>query len=339
MTDNNNISEFFIEREKSTLSEYAFLTSNTRGRDYPYTPCNIRTEFQRDRDRIIHSESFRRLMNKTQVFLAPVGDHYRTRLTHTLEVTQVARIIARALRLNEDLCEAAALGHDIGHTPFGHAGEDAMRKCYDPNFAHYTQSLRVVEKLENNGEGLNLTWEVRDAIVNHTGKHMASTLEGVIVKYADRIAYINHDIDDACRAGILTVEDIPSDLRKTLGDTHSKRINTLVTAVITASMDKPEISMIPEIGEAMDKLRDFLFESVYRNPIAKSQENKSKELLVRLFEYYVKNPEKMPDLYYRNTRDEPVERCVCDFISGMTDRYAIETYRELFIPEVWRGKC
>lgn len=278
-------------------------------------------------------------MNKTQVFLAPVGDHYRTRLTHTLEVTQVARIIARALRLNEDLCEAAALGHDIGHTPFGHAGEDAMRKCYDPNFAHYTQSLRVVEKLENNGDGLNLTWEVRDAIVNHTGKHMASTLEGVIVKYADRIAYINHDIDDACRAGILTVEDIPSDLRKTLGDTHSKRINTLVTAVITASMDKSEISMTPEIGEAMDKLRDFLFESVYRNPIAKSQENKSKELLVRLFEYYVKNPEKMPDLYYRNTRDEPVERCVCDFISGMTDRYAIETYRELFIPEVWRGKC
>lgn len=339
MTDNNNISEFFIEREKSTLSEYAFLTSNTRGRDYPYTPCNIRTEFQRDRDRIIHSESFRRLMNKTQVFLAPVGDHYRTRLTHTLEVTQVARIIARALRLNEDLCEAAALGHDIGHTPFGHAGEDAMRKCYDPNFAHYTQSLRVVEKLENNGEGLNLTWEVRDAIVNHTGKHMASTLEGVIVKYADRIAYINHDIDDACRAGILTVEDIPSDLRKTLGDTHSKRINSLVTAVITASKDKPEISMTPEIGEAMDKLRDFLFESVYRNPIAKSQENKSKELLIRLFEYYVKNPEKMPELYYRNTRDEPVERCVCDFISGMTDRYAIETYRELFIPEVWRGKC
>lgn len=278
-------------------------------------------------------------MNKTQVFLAPVGDHYRTRLTHTLEVTQVARIIARALRLNEDLCEAAALGHDIGHTPFGHAGEDAMRKCYDPNFAHYTQSLRVVEKLENDGKGLNLTWEVRDAIVNHTGKHMASTLEGVIVKYADRIAYINHDIDDACRAGILTVEDIPSDLRKTLGDTHSKRINTLVTAVITASKDKPEISMIPEIGEAMDKLRDFLFESVYRNPIAKSQENKSKELLIRLFEYYVKNPEKMPELYYRNTRDESVERCVCDFISGMTDRYAIETYRELFIPEVWRGKC
>lgn len=278
-------------------------------------------------------------MNKTQVFLAPVGDHYRTRLTHTLEVTQVARIIARALRLNEDLCEAAALGHDIGHTPFGHAGEDAMRKCYDPNFAHYTQSLRVVEKLENDGKGLNLTWEVRDAIVNHTGKHMASTLEGVIVKYADRIAYINHDIDDACRAGILTVDDIPSDLRKTLGDTHSKRINTLVTAVITSSKDKPEISMVPEIGEAMDKLRDFLFESVYRNPIAKSQENKSKELLVRLFEYYVKNPEKMPDLYYRNTRDEPVERCVCDFISGMTDRYAIETYRELFIPEVWRGKC
>lgn len=339
MVMTENIRDIFLEREKKVLSKYAFLTANTKGRDHPYKPCTIRTEFQRDRDKITHSESFRRLMNKTQVFLAPVGDHYRTRLTHTLEVTQIARIIARALSLNEDLCEAAALGHDIGHTPFGHAGEDAMRMCYDPNFAHYAQSLRVVEKLENDGKGLNLTWEVRDAIFNHTGKMMASTLEGVIVKYADRIAYINHDIDDACRAGILTIDDIPAELRRVLGETHSQRINTLVHSVITASDGKPNITMTEEIGEAMNELRDFLFENVYYNPIAKAQENKAKELVIRLFEYYVKYPEKMPELYYRNTQTESVERCVCDYVSGMTDRYAIELYKDLFVPEVWRGKC
>lgn len=332
-----SVRDMFLEREKTALSKYAFLTANTKGRDHPYVPCNIRTEFQRDRDKIIHSESFRRLMNKTQVFLAPAGDHYRTRLTHTLEVTQIARIIARGLRLNEDLCEASALGHDLGHTPFGHAGEEAMRICYDPKFTHYEQSLRVVEHLEKDGKGLNLTWEVRDAIVNHTGDHLASTLEGVIVKYADRIAYVNHDIDDACRAGILKIEDIPADIRKILGETHSGRINTLVNSVITASEDRPKISMTPEIGDAMSRLRSFLFANVYNNPIAKSQEAKSKELLIRLFEYYVKHPERMPTLYYSNTENEPVERCVCDFISGMTDRYAIELYKELFVPEVWRG--
>lgn len=216
----SNAREIFLEREVNTLSKYAFLTINTKGRDYPYEPCPNRTEFQRDRDRILHSQSFRRLMNKTQVFLAPAGDHYRTRLTHTLEVTQIARIIARALRLNEDLTEAVALGHDLGHTPFGHAGETVMQQCYSPDFTHYKQSVRVVEKLEKNGKGLNLTWEVRDGILNHTGKCMASTLEGVIVKFADRIAYINHDIDDARRAGILTDEDIPAELREILGDKH-----------------------------------------------------------------------------------------------------------------------
>ncbi len=335
----DNLGAWLSEREEALLSPYAFRTSATRGREHPCLPCEVRTDFQRDRDRIIHSQSFRRLMNKTQVFLAPVGDHYRTRLTHTLEVTQIARTIARALRLNEDLTEAAALGHDLGHTPFGHAGEDALRKCYSPDFAHYKQSLRVVEKLEKNGEGLNLTWEVRDGIVNHTGAAMASTLEGVIVKFADRIAYINHDIDDACRAGILSPSDIPFELRSVLGETHSARINTMVTSIIRCSTDSPQISMDPAIREATDRLRSFLFERVYLNPVAKGEENKSKDLLMRLFDYFVKFPEKMPAMYYRNIEKESVERCVCDFIAGMTDRYAIETYRELYVPEVWRGKC
>lgn len=333
----SNICDLFLEREKATLSPYAFLTVNTKGREHPYTPCDNRTEFQRDRDRIIHSESFRCLMGKTQVFLAPEDAHYRTRLTHTLEVTQIARIMARALCLNEDLCEAIALGHDLGHTPFGHAGEDAMQKCYSPDFTHYKQSLRVVEKLERGGRGLNLTFEVRDGIVNHTGENMAATLEGVIVKFADRIAYINHDIDDACRAGILTLEDIPKDIRAVLGERHSQRINTLVTSVIRYSTDKPEISMEPEILEAMNALRSFMFANVYTSSEAKSEDDKAKELLYRLFEYYVEHPWKMPKLYFDNVKDEPVERCVCDYIAAMTDRYAIDRYNELFIPEVWRG--
>ncbi len=332
------IADVFLEREEQTLSPYAFLTKNTRGRDHPYVPCENRTEFQRDRDRILHSKSFRRLMHKTQVFLFPADEHYRTRMTHTLEVTQVARIIARALQLNEDLAEAAALGHDLGHTPFGHAGEVAMQQCYSPDFTHYKQSVRVVEKLEKDGEGLNLTWEVRDGILNHTGSCMASTLEGVIVKFADRIAYINHDIDDACRAGILCLDDIPKDLLDTLGRGHSERINRMVTSVITASAGKPEIAFTPEIGEATMQLRKFLFEHVYTNPLAKSEDKKAQELLASLFEYYVRHPEEMPDLYYRNTKTEPVERCVCDFVGGMTDRYAIDRYTELFIPQVWRGR-
>ena len=332
------ISDVFLEREKETLSRYAFLTSQTKGRDYPSRPCDNRTDFQRDRDKIIHSQSFRRLMNKTQVFLAPAGDHYRTRLTHTLEVTQIARGIARALRLNEDLTEAAALGHDLGHTPFGHAGEAALQECYDPDFTHYKQSLRVVEKLERNGSGLNLTWEVRDGIVNHTGNNMASTLEGVIVKLADRIAYINHDIDDACRAGILDPREIPEEISDVLGDGHSTRINMMVSSIIEESYDKPYIRMSEEVGEATDALRSFLFEHVYRNPIAKSEDAKAKELLIKLFEHYSKNPETMPESYKKNMENESIGRCVCDFLSGMTDRYAIETYNELFVPKVWRGR-
>ena len=335
----SNMCDIFLEREKTTLSPHAFLTANTRGRDHPYVKCVNRTEFQRDRDRIIHSQAFRRLMNKTQVFLAPVGDHYRTRLTHTLEVTQIARIIARALRLNEDLTEAAALGHDLGHTPFGHAGEDALRRCFSPDFSHAEQSIRVVERLEADGEGLNLTYEVRDGIRNHTGGDRASTLEGYLVKFADRIAYINHDIDDAIRAGILKPEDIPQRLRQVLGDRHGVRINTMVTSLIEGSMDRDELCMTPEVGEAMGELRTFLFENVYYNPIAKREESKAKALVERMFDYFVRHPDKMPEYYRRARESETVERCVADYISGMTDRYAIELYRELFVPEVWRDKA
>ena len=331
-----NMREIFLEREKTTLSQYAFLTCDTKGREVPCPPCPNRTEFQRDRDRIIHSQSFRRLMYKTQVFLAPAGDHYRTRMTHTLEVSQIARIIARALRLNEDLTEAIALGHDLGHTPFGHAGESALQNCFDPEFTHYKQSLRVVEVLENNGKGLNLTWEVRDGIVNHTGKNMAATLEGVIVKYADRIAYINHDIDDARRAGLLTLEDIPKHIRDTLGEGHSERINNMVISMIKASTDSAEIKMEEDIATAMDELRTFLFEHVYLNPRTKSEEGKAKELLIRLFEYYVAHPEKLP-AHYNLREEDSVERRVCDFLAGMTDRFAIDLYSELYVPHVFTG--
>ena len=333
--EGKTVREIFYERERMTLAPEACLCENSRGRDRPIEPCVNRTEFQRDRDRILHSKSFRRLMHKTQVFLFPVDEHYRTRLTHTLEVTQIARIIARALMLNEDLCEAAALGHDLGHTPFGHCGEEVMRKCFDPGFAHYKQSLRVVEKLENNGEGLNLTWEVRDGIVNHSGKNLASTLEGRIVKFADRIAYINHDIDDSVRAGIITPDEIPKEYRDILGESHSDRINSMVSSVIDASRPLDDIRMTPEIGAATEGLRDFLFERVYYNPKAKREENKARMLLEHLYDYFTRNPEKMPEFYYRNTAHESIGRCVCDYISGMTDRYAIDLFKDLFVPKEW----
>ena len=335
-----SVRDWLEERERLLLSPCATRTSSSRGRETPMEPCPMRSEFQRDRDRIIHCQSFRRLMYKTQVFLAPAGDHYRTRLTHTLEVTQIARIMARALRLNEDLTEAAALGHDLGHTPFGHAGEDALRKCYNPDFAHYRQSLRVVEKLEKDGRGLNLCWEVRDAIVNHTGKSVAATPEGQLIKFADRIAYINHDIDDAVRAGILDKKDIPRALTDVLGETHSRRINTMVSSVVEASRGSVTIAMTREVQEATDALRSFLFDRVYLNPKAKAEETKAKDVVCVLFEYYVANPDRLPDRYRRrigSSAEETVERAVADFISGMTDRYAIETYQERFVPRVWRG--
>ncbi|MBR2010335.1 MAG: deoxyguanosinetriphosphate triphosphohydrolase [Clostridia bacterium] len=334
----SSIKQKLTEREKRTLSPYAFLSENTAGREHPCTDCNMRTEFQRDRDRIIHSQSFRRLMYKTQVFLAPAGDHYRTRLTHTLEVTQIARTIARALFLNEDLTEAIALGHDLGHTPFGHAGEVVMRQCYSPDFSHNMQGVRVVEKLENNGNGLNLTAEVRDGIAHHSGLVMPSTLEGCVIRLADRIAYINHDIDDALRAGILRHEEIPVELRSILGDSHGERINTMVSSVVRASADRPEIVMEPDVWEATDRLRDFLFARVYRDNAAKDEEVKAKTMLAQLFDYFENNPEKLPLDYLETISKESVGRAVCDYLSGMTDRYAIELYRNLFIPEVWRVK-
>ena len=326
------------EREERTLSRYAFRTASTKGRVHPCEPCGIRTAFQRDRDRIIHSQSFRRLMYKTQVFLAPAGDHYRTRLTHTLEVTQIARTIARALALNEDLTEAIALGHDLGHTPFGHAGETVMRQCFSADFSHNLQGVRVVEYLENDGKGLNLTAEVRDGIACHSGPVMPQTLEGAVIRYADRIAYINHDIDDALRAGILSQEELPRELCEILGSTHGERINTMVTSIVRASFDRPSITMEPDIQEATDRLREFLFARVYKDNAAKDEEVKAKQMLVQLFEHFEAHPEMLPIDYLETISKESVGRAVCDYLSGMTDRYAIELYRDIFIPEVWRVK-
>ncbi len=331
-------SDIFLRREKDTLSKYAFLTENTRGRDHEYVPCSNRTEFQRDRDRIIHSKSFRRLNHKTQVFLLPIDEHYRNRMTHTLEVTQIARIIARALRLNEDLTEAGALGHDLGHTPFGHAGEEVMRRCFSEDFSHSDQSLRVVEFLENNGEGLNLTFEVRDAIRCHNGDRMAGTLEGVIVKFADRIAYINHDIDDAIRGGILHPDDIPSDITEVLGRGHSERINKMVSSIIYSSENLNSVQMEPYVWDATCKLREFLFESVYKNPEAKGEEKKAKMMLEGLFDYYMRKPEEMPAFYLKIAEDEGQPRAVCDYISSMTDRYAIDLFKKIYIPMSWKAE-
>lgn len=336
MEVNMTVAEMFCEREKSVLSQYAFLTACSKGREKPCKPCPNRTEFQRDRDRILHSKSFRRLMHKTQVFLFPQDEHFRTRMTHTLEVTQIARIIARALRLNEDLCEAGALGHDLGHTPFGHSGEKAMQMFYSPKFTHYKQSIRVVEKLENDGDGLNLTFEVKDAILNHSGENEASTLEGKIIKLADRIAYINHDIDDAIRGGVLSIDDIPKELIKTLGKGHGERINNMVSSVILASTDKNYICMTDEIGQATMELRSFLFDNVYHNKIAKGEEDKAIEMLRILYEHFVRHPQEMPEIYKKNLNNEGVERCVCDFVAGMSDRYAIDLFRELYVPGMWR---
>lgn len=272
-------------------------------------------------------------MHKTQVFLCPDDEHYRTRLTHTLEVSQIARTIARSLMLNEDLCEAIALGHDLGHTPFGHAGERVLQRCYSPDFHHYDQSLRVVDVIEK----LNLTYEVRDGIRNHTGANRPCTLEGMVVKFADRIAYINHDIDDAVRAGIMTPYDIPKELREVLGETHSKRIATMVTSIVEMGVSDGNVKMAPHIQEATDKLREFLFKSVYTNPVAKGEEAKAEKMLESLYLYFAENPDKLPSQYRERIPDEGVERNVCDYISDMTDRYAINLYRKIFIPEVWRG--
>ncbi len=327
------IRESVSERENGFLKPWAAHSDSSQGRAEFLEPCSLRTEFQRDRDRITHSKAFRRLMYKTQVFLSPEEDHYRTRLTHTLEVTQIARTIARALYLNEDLCEAIALGHDLGHTPFGHAGERVLRRCYDESFSHNKQSLRVVEKLEK----LNLTYEVRDGIAKHVWGETPETLEGRIVQFSDRIAYINHDIDDACRAGIMNNSDIPDKLLKVLGYTHSDRINAMVTSIIKASSGTDKVIMGEEVLEATLELRTLLFELVYKNPIAKGEEGKAEEMLRMLFEYFCANPERLPAEFVPTIEEEGVKRAVCDYISGMTDRYAVSTFNEVFVPESWAG--
>jgi len=320
--------------EEQTLSPYAVLSKNSRGRENPLTPCSVRTCFQRDRDRIIHAKSFRRLMHKTQVFLAPEGDHYRTRLTHTLEVSQIARTIARGLRLNEDLTEAIALGHDLGHTPFGHSGEDVLNTICTGGFRHYEQSLRVVEVLEGDG-GLNLTWEVRDGIVNHAGQHEASTLEGQIIKLADRIAYINHDIDDAIRGGVIGPDDIPVACRQVLGDTHSQRLQRMIVDVIDHSNNQPRVSMSAEVYEAMMELRQYMFDSVYTNSVAKAEEAKAKGILHTLFETFLQNPNKLREVGLSDVTLNG-EREICDYIAGMTDNYAIYVFKSLFLPQGWQ---
>ena len=321
--------------ERGILSPFATLSENTRGRLRQEEPCPIRTAFQRDRDRIIHCKSFRRLKYKTQVFLAPEGDHYRTRLTHTLEVSQIARTIARALCINEDLTEAIALGHDIGHTPFGHAGEKALNEICPAGFAHYSQSLRVVDRLENDGNGLNLTYEVRDGIERHTAGKQPATVEGRVVRISDRIAYINHDIDDAIRGGVLTQDDLPWDAQYVLGRTHSQRINTLITDLVKNSSDG-ELSMSPEVQAAFDKLHAFMFESVYTNPVAKGEEGKAQHLVKSLYEYFCAHTDELHEEYKDIMAADGVEKAVCDFIAGMTDRYAVQLYTELFIPQTWK---
>lgn len=322
-----------LEYEKSALSSYAALCSETKGRERDEKECPIRTAYQRDRDRIIHSNAFRRLKHKTQVFLMPEGAHYRTRLTHTLEVSQIARTIARALRLNEDLTEAIALGHDLGHTPFGHAGERALNEVYPNGFKHYEQSLRVVDHLEKEGKGLNLTYEVRDGILCHTRGPEAQTLEGRIVKLSDRIAYINHDIDDAIRGGVLTEDDIPIDIREILGFTKSQRINTLVTSAIKNTTD--ELNIEPDIQKAFDDLHEFMFSHVYTNPVCKSEETKAIALVQRLYEHFSENPQGLPDIYKEIALHEGAQRAACDYIAGMTDGYALSVYNNLFIPKGW----
>lgn len=324
-------------REEEYFSEYAALSKNSVGRDREEPQCDIRTIYQRDRDRILHSKSFRRLKHKTQVFLQPQGDHYRTRLTHTLEVAQIARTIAKALRLNEDLTEAIALGHDLGHTPFGHSGEDALNEVCPLGFAHYEQSVRVVEVLEKKGKGLNLTWEVRDGIRNHRTAGSPSTLEGKVVRLSDKIAYINHDIDDAERAGILKESEIPKELRETLGFTIRERLNNLIHDIVLHSENQPDIIMSPGMEEAMQRLRSFMFQNVYRNPKAKGEESKAKHMLQELYRYYQKRPEKMPEEYIELLeRGERMERVVCDYIAGMTDQYSTEKFKELYVPKAWQ---
>lgn len=327
------------ELEHEMLFDFATFADSTLGRKNIEEKCNLRTEFQRDRDRIIHSKSFRRLKHKTQVFISPEGDHFRTRLTHTLEVSQIARTIARSLRLNEDLVEAIALGHDLGHTPFGHSGETVLNELKESGFIHSEQSLKVVDFLERSDKriGLNLTEEVRDGILNHSGDGNAKTLEGKIIKFADRIAYINHDIDDAIRAGIISSDSLPKELTKVLGNTSSERVNTMINALVTKSYGKPIVEMEEEVYEATMELRKYMFKKVYMDPVVKSEEIKIKRLLGELYKYYEEDLNRIPknhlDLY--DSRVHSDEDIVADYIAGMTDTYAMNQLKNIFIPKGW----
>lgn len=330
------IREKLEKRETEILSKHATLSMNSRGREKEEKPCDIRPCFQRDRDRILYSKSFRRLKDKTQVFLAPDGDHYRTRMTHTLEVSQNARTIAKALMLNEDLAEAIALGHDLGHTPFGHAGERALNDVAPEGFRHNEQSLRIVEKLENYGQGLNLTWEVRDGIINHEMNLKPNTLEGKVVRLSDKIAYMHHDMDDALRGGILTPDDVPRDLVEVIGYTNKEWIDTFIHDIIATSMDKDDIRMSEQVYDAFHKLRNFMFANVYTNPIAKGQEGKVEEMIKILYRYYLEHLELLPDYLQRmRNQGEPEEKLVCDYVSSMTDRYAVAMFEEIYVPHSW----
>lgn len=334
-----NIRESLEQWEKEYLSPYASLSMNSKGRLKEEEPCDIRPVFQRDRDRILHSKSFRRLKDKTQVFLTPEGDHYRTRLTHTLEVSQNARTIAKALQLNEDLVEAIALGHDLGHTPFGHAGERALNRVCPYGFSHSEQSVRTVDVLEKGGIGLNLTFEVRDGIRNHQTSGEPATLEGKIVRFSDKIAYIHHDMDDAIRGGILTERDVPKEIGDVIGYTTGERLDCFIHDLVTNSYGKNDIMMSAPVAKAMKDLRHFMFENVYTNKNAKSEEAKAEMLMETLYEYYLRNFDKLPqDL--KNLVDkngDAKERIVCDYVGAMTDRFAIAMYEELYIPKSWHG--
>ena len=328
------------KREKEILSPMAAKSGESRGRAFPEDKCRIRTEFQRDRDRIIHSKSFRRLMHKTQVFLAPEGDHFRTRLTHTIEVSQIARTIARALNLNEDLTEAIALGHDLGHTPFGHNGEDVLNSVHPGGFHHNLQSLRVVDVLEatSSRRGMNLTAEVRDGIVNHTGSGRPFTLEGQVVKISDRVAYINHDIDDALRSGVISMEDIPKTALELFGYSHRERINNMVTDLVKNSDGREEISQSPQFREELNKLRTFMFSHVDKSGRVKREEDLAKVEVVisSLYNYFLRDPSRLPDDLRQVAEEDGVNEAVKDYIAGMTDRFALNIYTELFVPKSWK---
>ncbi len=333
MAENLSVKELTLKKEREYLSPFAVKSEDSKGRLKFEEPCPMRTPFQRDRDRIIYSKAFIRLKNKTQVFFSPEGDHYMTRLTHTLDVSQIARSISRALALNEDLTEAIALGHDLGHTPFGHAGERVLSKLSPNGFKHNKQSLRVVDVLENNGQGLNLTLEVRDGILNHKSGTKPSTLEGQAVLISDKIAYLNHDVDDAVRAGVIKIDELPSNVIKILGKTSRERINVMINSAYENSLDKPFVALAPEVDGAMKELRAFMFEKVYMMPTALREEERAGNMLTSMYEYFIKNPDKLPEFYLKLLNEYEIDTVVCDYLSSMTDRYAINAFNQIFIPK------